>query len=505
MNISTASIELNNTVNSVIAKIPTGVAVQSWQAQQANYRRWWNWYTGDALLKIDENAKTDDGSPAYYYPLRINPIAWVVNRHVSALFGEVSDEAESMFSVSYTNPEGKKDDTCTRIEDVFAEIWYQSGGREAQIECATYGQFLGGAFIAPRWDPDVEYGIRFQAYKPDFVLPIYSPVTYEIYEAYIMYYISGDEAREVFGVNTDSPRCLYVEKWTKNSYEVTIDGSPASIFKKGLKMSLKGLHDFGEVPLVYIPHPPRVGSFYGVGHVDDLSGLSEELNRRMADVGDNVKNASYPLLVMRDVTGKLDTRQVLPGINALNMGTSGMTGKSPEIQDIRLDTAASIREGLNFSAELLQLIDRASFLTGVAYGEDEGSQRSGVTLATRMWPLAAHIRTERNFWREGIRRLHRISLKMMLSKGVPGITQEMLRYRASIRWATMLPLDRAALVKEMVDRKQVGLVSVNGAVEQLNDGSDVAEEISLIEADADAQANRDAKVAQAGQPIPVEA
>ena len=159
----------------------------------------------------------------------------------------------------------------------------------------------------------------------------------------------------------------------------------------------------------------------------------------------------------------------------------------------------------DFIQLLLDMIDRSSNLSGVAHGMDEGSQRSGVTLATRMWPLAAHAKDERTMWTTGLRELHKMALRMLMHiQTVSGfdakITQEHIDLKPQIGWNSMLPLDRDALVNEMVQRFSMNLVSREQAIREMHDGSDISEEIARIAADMEMDKQSEIDLTKAAHP-----
>ena len=128
-----------------------------------------------------------------------------------------------------------------------------------------------------------------------------------------------------------------------------------------------------------------------------------------------------------------------------------------------------------------------------------------MTLATRMWPLAAHAQDERTMWTTGLRELHRMALKMLVhiqkvSSFDAKITQEHIDLKPQIGWNSMLPLDRDALVNEMVQRFSMNLVSRDQAIRELHDGSDISEEIARIAEDMEKDKQIEIDLAKATHP-----
>lgn len=467
-------------------------AVQAWHSQKANYKRWWDIASGNALMMTDKKASDDPtGEPAYLWPLHVNPIEWIVSRHTGALFGDVPDQADTPVEISYTNAERMEDDNCKILTDLQSAIWLDSNGRETMLAGASVNQTHGGHFIKPTWDPTnsmLTHGIKFQSLIPDFVVPIYDTTDYwNLNEAWIMYYITPEEARDRFNLkNMAGPRVLYAEHWTKDYYEIQVGGMIPT-FKVGASefTGEKKKNPWGFVPLVYVPHPPRVGTFYGAGHIDAIWGLIKELNRRLADYGDYIQQGSHMVPWARNLS-KINFRDVGSGIKVLDAGQKSMaSGGEPHMDTLDLPVIGTGAHNV-FIERLLDLIDRSASLTSVAYGEDEGSQRSGVTLATRMWPLQQHIKNERMMWTTALRTLHKMTLKMLLTEGgrtarpKSRVNEDMLNLRGQIGWFSMLPLDRQALVDEVVQRAGVDMISPEQGVELLSDGGDNAEEVKRI-------------------------
>jgi len=145
---------------------------------------------------------------------------------------------------------------------------------------------------------------------------------------------------------------------------------------------------------------------------------------------------------------------------------------------------------------------RDAFVPAVADGEDEGSQRSALTLAFRMWPLTSHIRAERHYWTEGLNILAELALTVLavknptrtnskdIDEGISKIGLQHLGHIKRQEWAPILPRDRAELVNELVMRAGAGHISLEEALTQYGDIENVQEELERIDGEArERQAN----------------
>jgi hypothetical protein len=148
-------------------------------------------------------------------------------------------------------------------------------------------------------------------------------------------------------------------------------------------------------------------------------------------------------------------------------------------------TSGSIHSELPKS--LMDLILKEGSVPAVAFGEDQGSQRSAMTLAFRMWPLTSHIRRERAMWTEGFKRVNALIVKLAVANKL--LPQEALKLLPVVKWYSITPRDRLDLVNEMVLRKQAGLISTKHALIMLGQGEDLDDEIAEIEKDQKAAAD----------------
>jgi hypothetical protein len=459
--------------------LPTSPAVLQWQVEQSNYRRYWEWFYGTALNEEDPEASREQQEPAYLWPLHINPIKWTCMKHAAALFGEVPDDYDSMVRISFRDDDNHTTARAKKHAQRINRVWFDSHGKEAMATAGVMGQFMKGSFFKVKYDPldkSLRYKTKVELLTPDFVLPIYNSANFwDLVECYVMYYIGSQEAESRFGIKvpqqTSAGKILYCEHWNKTRYEITVGGLVPTFDIGNYSVEEGGRNPFGFVPFVYIPHPERVGNFYGMSHVDDLEGLTCELNSRMADVGDYVSANSESLYWIRNVTKKLETKRFAKRHLAIDLGSKNALSQASDPEIGRLDTPTGTAVHKEYIDQLIKMIDRTGHLSPVAYGEDEGSQRSGTTLAARMWTTTAHIKRERVLFTTGMQRLDWMIGEIMRVKGIDGVTQEDVWLKNTIGYFPALPMDRKELVDEVAVRRGTHTISTRQAVETLSDGS----------------------------------
>jgi hypothetical protein len=231
--------------------------------------------------------------------------------------------------------------------------------------------------------------------------------------------------------------------------------------------------------------------------------MVKEMNLRFADYGDAVNDDSHQPMAMRNVTGSPKVVTV-DGRKVIDLGSAqGLTGNEPDpdmfVPDGSGNRASSSMKDL--VQEIYKQYRRDSFVPAVADGEDEGSQRSGLTLAIRFWPLTSHISTERYFWTAGLNLFQTILLKMMAKKKVDPVTEDHTKMRMKQVWAPPLPRDREQDVQEWVQRAASNLGSIEHLLELTGDIEDTSEMREQILEDIKAIAEIEAKAMAMANPM----
>lgn len=497
-------------------KVPNFFPTAQWGLQSAKYMEYWRWFRGENL----ENEKGANG--AQKFPLKINTVRNFSRKHAAVLLGEDTfDLAQPLVKTLITPKlpffgEYSEEDknVAQEFQNIINEVWQASAGRALQVENAIVSQFLGGCVFQLKWEPwrdDLLIPITVSAPTPDFVLPVWSGSDYwRLLEAYILYKIPGSVAQKEYGYQMPSNNpvqfAYYCEHWTEKTYSIFINGEPVTMMWGNKVQKMQDVENpFGCVPLVYIPHL-KEGDKYGSSMVDDIRGLVLEYNSRMANTGDIVQNHARRELVGVNMPSTVKRRQLgESGPWAIDLGNENPAYKNPPNVN-SIDPPATPVGVMDFPERLWDQMEREANISGIAFGEDEGSQRSALTLAFRMYPSTSHAMMERALWQEGLVRIARmigriIKTKKDFLKTERGLNVSLpddfeRRFQVSMDWRPMIPRDREQEVNEVVLLTQSNNMSRRTALRKLGTVRDVNEEWNQILKEAELLA----KMQAAGQP-----
>ena len=455
---------------------PASYPNSEWYEQRSKYWAYWYHFDGDYL---DEQVSGVDK-----YPLKLNIFNMACMLHAGFLFGEVPD-GSSPLVVPVIEPWGQNSkqeelDLAKKMSDLVVRVLNENYGRALQQEGGIISQVLGGCVFGVAKDTSRlaqgKIPIRLDFVLPEYFFPVWAPTQYwNLMEAIIAFQISAIQARDYYGVDVDlgSDQLLYQEHWRADRYEITVGGK--TITWNGVLQS--GKPAGGIVPYTYIPHI-RVGQFYGRSLLEGKQALAEEVNSRMADLGDVVADAAGQIPAIWN-TRSPSIRRVGRASPLLDLGNTIPGMSEPGISypsGSRTNTAMT-----SYVSELINTARIEAYTPPVCYGIDEGSQRSALTLALRMIPLIVHIRQERSLWTDGLNQIARHILLIAAEQGIEGLKPEdVARVRIWQDWAPILPRDRDQEVNELILRLNSNLVSVETALSRLGDVRDIKTEMNLI-------------------------
>ena len=427
-------------------------ANNEWSFQLARYQEAQEYFYGDIF-----NTRTGDGTDApLMYPLKINLVRMMCLTQASALWGQWEEDLISF----HTTPEKENESARQRAQeaqDVISETYQASGGNMLLYEGGLSQQIYGGVFLRAAIDPTKPHGVRIDKLMPYNVFVIWDPITINrILKAYIAIPIDKNEAKLAYGTPIDTlpDEVIYLEEWSEESYTVSVGGKVLQDFS--------GKNPWGFIPIVYLPRV-RAEGFYGIPLYEDIYGIQNELNARMADVGDNVNNAAHPIRWIKNYRGD-SSRDFVAGADQLwDLGQGTPGGEDPEVGV--LPAQAEPTSTFHYINFLLDISRQAANTSPVAFGEDEGSQRSGVTLTLRLWPLLQQVKTTRIYWRDQLYDLHRKVLVMAKARDIVKRYNDLItRYGVMPNFADLVPQDRQLLIDEICRRAERDLISPEEAL-----------------------------------------
>ena len=419
------------------------VARDEWMMQINRYMQAFRYYSGlvfDTTLGETKMAA---------YPLRVNIVRAMCNAQAAAVWGQWDGQLVELKADPKDNTDGAKEKSNQAVQ-IVQETWEASNLDQKLIEGSIAMQVYGGTYFRAYVDMQAPHGVRVDKLMPYSVFPRYHPIqTNRILEAYIVMPLDRTEASLAYGIPKDQlPEFpLYQEHWTETEYETTVNGI---LIKNG-----NGLNPWGIVPVVYIPRL-RLEAFFGLPLPEDLYGLQDELNTRLADVGDKIADNAHPIRWVKNYRGNVKKDLIIDSDVIWDLGFSPPGQEGPEVGVLKSEPEpASTFEFMNFLVEMTRF---ASSTSPVAFGIDEGSQRSGVTLEVRLWPMLMQARVSRVYLKWGMVAINNLILKMVQASGIV-IDPVVFSHLVKPVMAPLVPRDVQQVIEEISQRAAHDLIS----------------------------------------------
>lgn len=446
----------------------------TWDEQQAIYERANDYFYGTVLTQRAQKA-TKSGDHPLLYPLKINlcqPVAFLL---AASLLGEYDDNHVLRWSVVPQKDNESQKAKAKAAEEIINDLFEQNDRDGLMITAASTSQIYGGSVLRARFDPSNHPELVIEAIPVEEFRPVWDSANrHRILEYFYTKIINRREAELKYGVNLDKSNdkdtVIYQEHWTEQRYEITIDGKPAKApFDRDI--TLVGDNPYVDpftkrqiLPVEYFPTwIPSAGSFYGVCPIASVYGVQDEINTRLADMGDAVAQSAHRQMWVRGWTNAPRVLSLDPN-NIMNLGLGVPNHASPELN--ALDPPVLPAGTAEFIETLMDMFRLLTFTPKVAYGIDEGSQRSAMTLVTRMHQLIAKTRVTRTFWMSSFQAFIRKLLVVALSKNlVPNLTADHLLLPAMTQFAPILPKDKEQTVNEIVQLASANFMTPEWAFE----------------------------------------
>lgn len=442
----------------------------SWLGEITHRAKLTNYFTGGVFET--ETIPTEAGAleeEPELYPVGINLVKMLCLAQADSEFGEWNDDIVTF--------QPRSDSTFTKSElsgaDVAAMIMGSSSADTLFWELALDRNIYGGAPIQIVPNLKVPGYIQWKRVPLDNFFPIWDPEDPDqLLEVYIVNTMTKEQAKAKYGIIVEKEIITRVDHWTKANYEAKIED----------KVIQSGINPWGFVPFEYFPRY-RSHAFWGDSLTEEVIRVQDELNMRVADLGEAINYNSHPVRWGRNLTASFSSRNFPVGPNA--MWDIGKTiGPSPPPEVGILEAKNPVPQGSFEYIKFLYDWGRTSVMAPpIAFGEDTGGgQRSGVTLEIRMWPLIKATRRSRAYMKSGILRALKKSGQILLQKRLFSTyaLNHLIEGNIVPIFAPVMPRDQAKLVDEVTKRMSTTppTISLQSAVKKLGDN---ANEVNLIE------------------------
>jgi hypothetical protein len=465
--------------------------------RQQRYVRLYNYYTS-------QNLPPDNVEQ----PLAINYFKAICDKHNSYLWGQWQNDIVQ-WRVKPRQKSGiAEDDASITIKDYLTDLLNQCDKNallhDASLNCSVFGDGV----LRLRWDA-FERRVVVESILPEWFHCRWDINNFNrLSEVIVSYPIDRMDAEERYGTsgspqwdyNMINPEYLpgftvYWEHWTPTSYRRWIaDSLIAEGPNPYMQTGDDGTLYPGIIPFIHIPNMRVGGEFFGFSDAENILYLQDELNRKMADMGDTVNNFAHPIVTLKNFVGSQANLPVGPDA-VWDLGVKGEAellewkGTPPEVMAyIQL-----VKEMMYDTAMMPEVAFGRGVRGGGGGGSSGGSGRgaSGIALQMAMMPVVEASTKKRIFWDIALKQLAQTAILIHAVEDpatLPFNVRQLRNYEVAPVFAPVLPRDRLQTVNEVVARTNSLTMSITRALEVLGEES-IVEEDKRIRADARFKAN----------------
>ena len=452
---------------------------QSWLGEITLRQERKRYFTGRIF---EEKVPLDTGIEEEYpelYPVGVNLVKMLATAQADSEFGEWDDMVLS-FEPSEDEDVTKADKSASTLAN---KILRNSKVNTLLWEVALDRQIYGGAPI--KISPDIANPgfIKWTRVPLDSFFPVWDPEDPDVLlEVYIVYKMTREQAKMKYGYDggTTKEWILRVDHYTLSHFESKLEG----VILPEYTMR----NPWGVIPFEYIPRV-RSTHWWGDSLTEDLTRVQDELNLRLADLGEAVNYNTHPTRWGINLKRAFNSKNYPIGSNYLwDLGKHFKDQPAPEVGI--LEAQNPIPSGTFDYIKFLYDWGRTSVMAPpIVFGEEEGGQRSGTTLEIRMWPMIKAVRRSRSYLGDGVKRAMMKSALILKQKklGSEYALERLVRQELDPVFPPIMPRDQAKIVDEIVKRMVTvpPSISLETAVKKLGDGTAEVERINKMLNDDD--------------------
>jgi hypothetical protein len=426
-----------------------------WDENRMRREKALRYYSGNVFLERVDVGHADDEAPLLY-PVGLNLVKMLVTSMTDATYGEWKDQIVMFEGRRSSLAESNVEAASALMAAVLEASNASSSFWELDFSRNLYG---AGVLRISRDLPTWPY-VKWSIFPVDGFYPVFDPTDPDrLLECFAVSLLTAEQVRGVYNIDPATlqtiplpggiPGSYYLktEHWTTARYNTFLNGMSIPAFS--------GVNPWGVVPFVYVPRV-RTIDWFGESMLEDIYAPQDELNMRVADVGEALNYNMHPIRWGVNLPANFDEKNFPLGPNAMwNLGREfGNSGTKPEVGLLQADNPVpeAAFSYINFIYDWSRTSVNAP---PIAFGEDNGGgQRSGVTLEIRLWPLLKAVRRSRSYLATGFRRALFITGKILEQKRFAdvdaSIPKALLAGEIVPAFHAILPRDQAGAVDEVV-------------------------------------------------------
>ena len=273
------------------------------------------------------------------------------------------------------------------------------------------------------------------------------------------------------------------KRWSSTSFQVWVDDTNVvNVPNPYMTTDSYGNVYPGLIPFIHIRNMAGGSEYFGYSDGESILYLSDELNRRMADMGDIVNNHAHPIVALTAFSGKQTDLPVGPD----SVWDLGKDGKAE-----RLDGTGPAPEVMAYIQQVKSTMHETSSMPEIAMGGQKGgggSHSSGLMMAMALMPATERAKEKRIDWGEGLKDLAQMIFIMLHMRDPQqladaGLSFDLIQqFEIEPVFADILPKEELQVVNEVVATYANGLKSLEKALEMQGE-EDIAAEIKRIKQD----------------------
>ncbi len=390
-----------------------------------------------------------------------NDIGWRVQAMVDFLF------AKPVRLISTA----RDADLRARIEGVLDAVWEASGGIALLQDMALLGHVFGHVDLVVRSVDEPEAGsdersraaarVRIEAIEPRRGIAMLDPADYRRLRAYIVRFDrrlnkpAGDSwlARLGTGLGALGTQMrLGAGEHASEAYTEIISAARRQVYHGARLVVDEALESFGGVmPVVHVQNIAQPFAHEGMGEVEPLVPLQDELNIRLSDRASRVTMQSFKMYLAKGIEN-FDARPVGPGQVWVT------TDMDAQISEFGGDAAAPSEE--SHIREVREAMDKVSGVPPLASGVVRakiGNLTSANALRITLMGLLSKTARKRVTYGRGMARVSELVLAALDHAGV--LHTEPSERGVRLEWPDPLPTDERESVQAAKAKVELGVES----------------------------------------------